>query len=197
MKGPGKIMNAISHIIAFSIIGLLLLQSSVYPYEAKKNDIMSYLRSKGHRDVTVDKYGDIAVGIAGGTIDFKVEIILKKSDGKTWAIKTAHTVPVKITRDKVDFMVRLANIHNRRKGILRTAYVKKKENSDKLIIKSWFPCGNYGDKNTMLEEYHANSFKMVTSQLNKLYHASKCVVNNSSEKSIKACLEEFELSKGF
>ena len=192
-------MNSTLKIINLTIFCFILSHGSVYPYEVKKNDIMSYLRSKGHDDVTVDKHGDITVGIAAGAIDFKMDILLKKSGGKAWAIKTMHIVPVKITRDKVDFMIRLTNIYNRRKGIFRTSYVKKKGNKYKIIIKSWFPCQYVNDdaRDSMFEEYYSNSFKMMTSQLKKIYSASKCVLNNSTEKDIKTCLEEYELSSGF
>ncbi len=178
---------------------LILSCSSAYPYEVKKNDIMSFLRSKGHDDVIVDKDGDIAFEIAAEAIDFKVNILLKKSGGKTWAIKTMHAVPVKITREKVNSMIRLANVYNRRKGVFRTAYVKIKRNRYKLIIKSWFPCEyvNDDDKDSMFQEYYSNSFKMVTSQLERMYSASKCVLDNSTQKSIMTCLEEFGLSSGF
>ncbi len=187
------------NITILSIFCFILSSGFVYPYEVKKNDIMSYLRSKGHQDITVDKDGDITVRITAGPKDFKVNIIIKKTGKRAWAIKTMHIVPVRITHDKVDFMIRLANVFNRRKGLFRTSYVKKKRNRYKMIMKSWFPCEYVKDdaKETMLKEYYANSFDLLVSQLKTIHSASKCVLDNSTEKNIKTCLEEFGLSNGF
>ncbi len=186
--------NVAAIIISFVIFSC----NPAFSYKVDKNDMMTFLRSKGHK-VSVDKQGDITVKIRTDAANFKLYIFLKKSKGKTWGIKTRHEVPLKIRADKAELMMRLANVYNRRKGVFRTAYIRKKRNKFKLIVKSWFPCEYVSDstRDAMFMEYYENSFKMMTRKLKTIYSAAKCVLDNSNQDKIENCLEKFGLSKGF
>jgi len=187
------------HIAAVITIASIIFSCNfAFSYEANKNDMMSFLRSRGHK-VSIDKDGDIVVKIRTDSGSFKVYVFLRKSEGKIWGIKTRYKLPLRIPADKTDFMMRLANVYNRRKGAFRTAYLRKKKNRIRLIVKSWFPCEYVNDsaKDAMFREYYANSFKALIRQMKTVHSATKCVLNNPAEAQIKNCLAKFGLSKGF